>query len=437
MKKTQATLDLEKKTLRYVGMFPFQFDASAAKGDQAIPDVIHLIPVGQWEHDLYGPILINASDIQEFARNFNAKIRKGVFITAGHEGYNELPACGWITSVESRDDGLWGTVEWNELGKSMLNDRQFKFFSPEFFRDYEDPETHQLFRNVITGGALTKSPYFKELEAIMFSEKKFKKLSNNFNDMDLNTILAKKVEELSPEEIAFLKEQKASLTEEQKTAFTAVLDAPAEGEGEAETPEAKAAREATEAENVAKGLNADGTPKAEVTPPAEVKTPEQVAADAATAGGDASKLSEKVLVSASELAILRDQANKGAAAFAELRKNKLDGAVSTMLFSTTNKGGKFLPKSKDNLRAFMETLNDAQFAKFTALMSELPKTETFAEVGADAEIVAGDAKAIVNAKVEAKMKANDKMKYSDALKEVFAENDGLELSYDKELHGIA
>ena len=434
MKKTQATLDQEKKTLRYVGMFPFQFDASAAKGDQAIPDVIHLIPVGQWEHDLYGPILINASDIQEFARNFNAKIRKGVFITAGHEGYNELPACGWITSVESRDDGLWGTVEWNELGKSMLNDRQFKFFSPEFFRDYEDPETHQLFRNVITGGALTKSPYFKELEAIMFTEPKLKKVSNNFNDMDLNTILAKKVEELSAEEVAFLKEHKAELTDDQKSALTAVLDAPAEGEGDAETPEAKAAREATEAENVAKGLNADGTPKADA--PVE-KTPEQLAAEAAAAGGDASKLSEKVLVSASELAILRQKANEGASAFAELKRQKLDIAVSTMLFSDSNKGGKFLPKSKDNLRAFMETLSDAQSAKFTALLSELPKTSAFTEVGADSGVVEGTAQAVIDAKVNEKMKASAGMKYSDALKEVFAENDGLELSYDKELHGIA
>lgn len=435
MKKTQAVLDKEKKSMRYVGMFPFQFDASAAKGDQAIPDVIHLIPVGQWEHDLYGPILINASDIREFAQNFNAQIRKGVFITAGHEGYEELPACGWIASVDARDDGLWGTVEWNDLGRSMLNDKQFKFFSPEFYRDYEDPQTHQIYRNVITGGALTKSPYFKELEAIVFSEKALKKFNTNDNTMDKDTILAKKIEDLSAEEIAFLKEHKDELTDEQKAAYTAVIDAPVEGDGDAETPEAKAAREATEAENIAKGLNADGSAKVD----APVKTPEQVAAEEAAAGGDASKLSEKgtmVAISASELAILRDAADKGKAAFTELRNKKLGDAVTGMLFSETNKEGKFLPKSKDSLRAFIETLTDAQYAQFSTLVGELPKQSIFTEVGEGAGAVDGTAKAEMEAKVEAKLSANPKLKYSEALKEVFAENEGLETRYDKELPSV-
>lgn len=407
--------ELQKKKLseKYRGVFRFEFDEPTNENEAAvsIPDTIHLIPIGQWEHDLYGPILITAADIREFAQNFNAKIRKGVPITAGHEGFAELPATGWISQVEARDNGLWGMVEWNDIGKEALSDKQYKFFSPEFYRDYEDPETHQLYRNVITGGALTKSPYFKELEAIVFSEPKLiKKFSNNEKDtMDLATILAKPIESLDDAEKAFIKEHKAELTPEQLTSHTAIVD-----EAKAETDEEKTAREEKEKgdANEAAGLNRDGSAK------------EQVQA------------SEKVQISAAELAILRSQADEGAKAFAELKKAKLSESVKALTFSNTNKSGKFLPKSTDTLRAFIETLNDAQHAKFTALIAELPTQVQFAEIGTGAG-TEGTAKAEVDAKIEQKLTAAEKagkpMKYSEALKEVMSENEGLEERFDSEL----
>lgn len=423
MTKT-LTADLKKKMLssKYKGIFPLQFDDdSDLENDTGveIPDTIQMIPIGQWEHDLYGGIIITNQDIREFAQNYNAGVRKGVFITAGHEGFEELPAVGWITAVEIRDNGLWGVVEWNDGGKELLSDKAFKFFSPEFYRDYEDPQTHQLYRNVLIGGALTKSPYFKELEAIVFSESKLKKQFNETNTMDLNTILAKKVEELSTEEKAFVKEHAADLTDEQKVAF-----APALEEAKTETDEEKTAREAKEAEdkvaadkateeaNIAAGLNADGSEKK---------------IDA----------SEKVTMSAMEFSILKKQADEGAKAFAEIKKNKLDTAVKTLVFSEGNKAGRFLPKNEAGLRTFMDGLNESQLKQFNDLVAALPKnTQAFSEIGKDVA-VDGTAQAEVEAKINLKMsegeKAGKPMKYSDALKAVMAENEGLEQRYDEEL----
>ena len=423
--EAKMTESKKKASDKFIGVFPFQFDEeSSDSGVAAIPDTIHLIPVGQWEHDLYGPIIITASDIREFAQNFNAGIRKGVFITAGHEGMLELPAVGWITKVEGRDDGLWGTVSWNELGEEMLGDRQYKFFSPEFYRDYEDPQDHQLYRNVITGGALTKAPYFKELEAVVFSEKKLKKQFNENTTMTIQELLAKKMEELSDEEKAFIKEHASELTDEQKTAYTSIIDEPkteteeektareAKEKADKEAADAKVAAEAEEKAkgdaNEAAGLNRDGSAKVEAS-------------------------EKKVQISASELQMLRNKADEGAKAFAELQKAKLDTAISTLTFSETNKVGKFLPKSKDTLRAFMETLNDAQRTSFAALLAELPKTEIFTEKGVDAKAVEGTVQAEVEAKVNAKMSANKEMKYSDALRQVFAENSGLTERYNAEV----
>lgn len=399
-----------KMNEKYKGVFPFEFDDSAQGGVVAIPDVIHLIPIGEWQHDLYGPIMITAGDIREFIQNFNAEVRKGVFITAGHEGFAELPAVGWITKLDQRDTGLWGTVEWNELGKETLSDKQYKFFSPEFYRDYEDPQTHQIYRNVLTGGALTKQPYFKELEAVVFSEPKLRKQFNEYNNtMNLKELVAKDITTLTDEEKAFIVEHKAELTEEEKVLVTSIIDAPVETPA-AETEEAKVAREAKEAAdaNVAAGLNPDGSVKVE---------------------GSDKKL---VQISASELAALQAAADQGQQAFKELNKQKIEASVKALTFSNSNTEGKFLPKSSDKLRAFMEPMNDAQRVAFAALINELPKTQIFTEVGSGGA-AEGTAGAELNAKIEAVQKENPKMAYSDALKKVLVDNPGLEARYDAEL----
>ena len=415
---------------KFVGMIPFEFDDGDKSEDDkvAVPNVIHLVPIGEWAHDVYGPIIIKNSDIREFAQNFNAGVRKGVFITAGHEGFDELPAVGWIQKVETRDNGLWGEVEWNEYGMEALQDKQWKFFSPELCRDYEDPETHDLYRNVLTGGALTKSPYFKELQAIVFSDKN---ITSNFNKQTmsktLEEVLALDVATLTDEDKTVLKENADKLTDEQKVTYAdAIKVEEKKEEVPAETEEEKTAREAKEKSdkdiadakaiedaNVAAGLNPDGT----------AKTSEEIQA------------SEKgmVKISASEYAILTKKANEGAEAFAKLEAKELDESTNKLIFnSDSNKAGAFLPKSKDTLRAFMGKLNPAQRAEFSSLIAGLPKNQIFMEKGENGEVEAGSM-AEVEAKVKDTMEKNPKMTYSEALKDVMAKNEGLEQRYDEGL----
>ena len=41
-------------------------------------------------------------------------------------------AAGFITSLEVRDDGLWGNVEWNERGVKSITAKEYKYLSPEW-----------------------------------------------------------------------------------------------------------------------------------------------------------------------------------------------------------------------------------------------------------------------------------------------------------------
>jgi phage I-like protein len=73
--------------------------------------------------------------------------------------------------VDRGVNGLWAGVKWTDEGVQLLEQRAFKYFSPEFYEMYEDPETRKKYSHVLVGGALTNKPYFKELEAVVaFSE---------------------------------------------------------------------------------------------------------------------------------------------------------------------------------------------------------------------------------------------------------------------------
>src|SRR5215217_1668458 len=266
--------------------FPIQLFAEGS-ADVQIPDVIQVVPVGKWDHPAYGEMEITSAHIAEFVRNFKDKVRLAIPITQGHDNGmsgGELPAVGWFTDVEDRGvNGLWCGVRWTDEGVQLLQQRAFKYFSPEFYQDYEDPETRTKHGHVLVGGALTNKPYFKELEPVVsFSEPSI--IHQFSEDMNLKDIVSKKPEDLSDEEKAFVRDHKSELSVEEATAFASVLD------DAGETDEEKAAREAKEAEDKA-------------------------AADAAAAKAEEEKQAaerlngKKIVMSEAEVKILRDKAD--------------------------------------------------------------------------------------------------------------------------------
>lgn len=398
-----------------------------------IPKKIHILPIGAWDHPFYGKIVITQSDIDEFVANFNMELRKGVPITEGHEVMDEKPAVGWVTELFSRQDGdgLGANMEWTEKGKELLSSKSYKYFSPEFYREYEDPETREIHRNVLVGGALTNKPYFKELDAIVISSENI--ISNQFNEeptMNVITIFEKQVSDWTDEEKAFVKES-TELTDEQKETAKDVLAEEGDGGSEGETDEEKTEREEKEAgdANEAKGLNRDGTEK---------EGSGEGDGDDENKEGDSTEASEKnkgmVQISASELNILKTKADEGAQAFLAMREMTIKGDVAQLTFTVKNKEGKFLPKTADKVKKFMEMLKPEQYSAFLTIMSEVPKTNIFGEVGAT-DASENNAQAQIDKLVETKTTADKAMSYSDALKEVMAENPELSEQYSEEVEG--
>ena len=368
----------------------------------ALPTEINVIPVGEWEHPSYGHMKISELDLAEFVRNFDAGIRKDLPIKEGHEVMDEKPAIGWFKKLINKgSEGLWATVEWTEKGKELLSQKAYKYFSPEFYQTYEDPESRRVYNNVLVGGALTNSPYFKELEPVMFSEPK---ILNQFTMHELDKIRVKAMSELTDDEKSFLKEHKADLTQEEAAKFSEVL-------GDEESPADDEEGEDEEAGEEG-GEKVDASEKGKKKP---IKATEKME-----------------MVSASELALLREKADQGAEAHTKIRKMEFASEVSSLVFNDSTKKGKILPKSKDKVVSFMMLLDKTQLQAFREIVKELPESLSFSEVG-DAGNTKVTSATEIDTLITEKRKADPKLTYSEALKRVFKENPTLADKHNNEV----
>lgn len=411
--------------------FPVCFFSEDTTYSAELASEIHVVPCGKWMHWSGIEFEITSDTIAEIVKNYNAGARKDIPITAGHDNGmsgGELPAVGWFKElIDHGVNGLYAYVEWNEEGKELLRKKSFKYFSAELTFDFKDLETGDEYKALLVGGALTNKPFFKKLDmdpADNFSEDKMPVLSfsvpdviNQFNlqDMDLATLLAKAIADLSVEEKAFIVEHKDELTDEQKTSHASVIvdEAPAETEAE------KAAREEKETgdANEAAGLNRDGSAK-EVVPPV-VEASEN----------------KTVQVSASEFAATTAMAQKGAEALAKLKKMELSEKVGKLVLSSSNKNGRIAAAEKGSVVTFMEGLSDTQIDQFVNIMNKLPKTAMFSEIGDGGDEGAADAKAKANKINElalSEIQAHPGMKYAQATKNVLAAHPELAIDGEDE-----
>ena len=430
--KKKITKKLTAKEIRRLPIvFPIDLKTFAEK--EELPREIQVLPIGKWNHPSYGPIVITREDLEEFKENFDKRVRNDIPVTEGHEVFDEKPAVGWFEDlIVKGGNGLYAIMDWTKKGKTLLSERYYKYFSPEFYSEYEDPETREIHENVLVGGALTNKPYFKELEAVVLSEN----IINNklkFKDMTIEEILAKKVEELSAEEKTFLNENKDQLDEAQLETYDSVIE-------KDETEEEKKAREEKETgdANEAKGLNRDGSVKDPVDPkdPADPADPTPTPNPEPKDPVDASefKMNEKgeVVMTSEQAKILTSKANAGYEANKKLEMSEVKIMSDKLTCSENNSEGKILPKDSKKVFSFMLELTEAQRKTFAELVNSIPSSQLFNEKGSG-QATEGSAMKELEAKVKVMMSEDKELSYSESVIKVCKENEGLADRYAKEL----
>lgn len=194
-----------------------------------VPTQIEILKTGSWDTPNHGKFTVTEQDLDEYVKHFNDKVRAGVPIDIEHRKRGD-EAFGWIEGVTKAGDGLWATVKWTKSGASLLADRAYKYFSPEFYpKGYTDPETGKKYDNVLLAGALTNRPLFKSLTPIVASdgtggapsdgELNIIYADEGEKSVQLDQVRTKDVSALSTEEKTFLAEHKAELSNNEQTKY--------------------------------------------------------------------------------------------------------------------------------------------------------------------------------------------------------------------------
>lgn len=93
----------------------------------------HLVPRGEFPHtDDDGKTrlqVIDDASLDAMLKNFTPKV------LIDQEHFSHQPdksseAMGWITEIQKRADGIWGQVEWTDLGEAAVKNRRYRFLSP-------------------------------------------------------------------------------------------------------------------------------------------------------------------------------------------------------------------------------------------------------------------------------------------------------------------
>lgn len=388
-----------------------------------LPTNIMILPLGDWNTQFYGPMQVTDEHLSQIVANFKAGVRKAVPVDVDHDGGK---AAGWIKALDAGSDGLHASVDWTPYGKGLLENKEYKMFSPEWSFDYVDPEHGSRHGAVLIAGSLTNRPLFKELPILMASDGSGKQgltkenqimilLGSDINspdNMNKEEILKKAVADRTPEEVEFLSKV-TDFTDEEKTQLeTEKVDAQkAEDEAKAKAEEEAKAKE-----------EADAKAKAE----AEEKAKAEEEAKKANEG-------KTVTISASEHAELMEIKKANDKAQAELRRLATEKEMKA--FMANDKGGKLLPKAFEGttLVDMVLTFSEDQKAKFISFVQSLPDVKIAGEAG-DGDSSLLTAKEQITKLVSDKVKASEgKITKAQAMKDVLSENEALAKQYQEEL----
>jgi phage I-like protein len=181
--------------------------AAAQFDDSTRTTWIHALPLGEYDHPVYGKIKSTPERVQRLAANVNANVRgTQLDIDYDHKAKSG-EAAGWVKEAQARENGLWVAVEWTRKGYKKVKEGAYKYFSPEFTDEWTHPKTQVVHKDVLFGGGITNRPFLKDIQPLNASELFTEQQNREESGMD-------------PKKLRLLLGLPEDATEEQVTAAT-------------------------------------------------------------------------------------------------------------------------------------------------------------------------------------------------------------------------
>lgn len=139
---------------------------------------IVVLKTGEWTHAVFGDFQVSQEMMDEMISVFSEFRETGRPDPAVDIDHSKGEAVGWFKELKRKGDQLVAKIEWNDLGKKTIENKRYRYFSPEFSRNYVEPETGKEFGPAILGGALTNRPFLRSLGEVTLSEDGEEELTN-------------------------------------------------------------------------------------------------------------------------------------------------------------------------------------------------------------------------------------------------------------------
>lgn len=152
--------------------FTYWSDVSGVALSDSTHQWVHALPLGEYNHPIYGKLNFTADRIRRFADSVKTRVR-GIDPDIDYDHKLDpskgRKAAGWVKDADARPDGLWLFVEWTPEAAGAVQSKEYRYFSTEFADEWEDSQGNK-FTDVVLGGGLTNRPFVKDLVPINLSE---------------------------------------------------------------------------------------------------------------------------------------------------------------------------------------------------------------------------------------------------------------------------
>src|SRR3990167_4161307 len=155
---------------------------------------IEVFREGEWNHPKWGIIKGTKKLFSDFISNWKSNVL-GREIALDKTHNPEEGATGWIKDMKIVGDRLKALVEWTPWGIELIEQKGFKYFSPEYRDSYTDKESGKEHKNVLFGGGITNRPFLTDLAPIVLSEDLENQCFKTINNDELKEELWKALEE--------------------------------------------------------------------------------------------------------------------------------------------------------------------------------------------------------------------------------------------------
>lgn len=181
-----------------------------------------ILPTGTIFSDWYGTLMFTENFMKAMVKNQSVLKNTIPFLNRDHD---RGQACAWAEDIKSSEDGLSVKWDFTSLGKQLVEDKIYKYFSAEI-GSAMDVDTGERVYPVLRGCALTNSPVMKNLPDVHLHEVEFIENTLGGKEVEFKEIMEALVElNLSDEEKTELSKAAKIVAPKESTIISDKLEA--------------------------------------------------------------------------------------------------------------------------------------------------------------------------------------------------------------------